>query len=236
VKSPWMGVLVCLFALGLASVAWGQAFAPADEAGKAKADAPAAAPGDNAAPVPAKTDAKMAAAAKSVKDLVAKAEQTLDLCNKEKEKPAEKQDARKIDALKMTAAKMYINAALKATGFARSLKAEDKESFINEYDKPNREKGIAILLELAQAAEKKKDFRQAMMLYKEILSIDPKNAEAEAATKRVTEEAKAWAKDPANKGGGSDKNNPKDWEKGYKSDYSGGYSNTDWAKTGRSTW
>jgi len=234
VKFLWVWALVGVFTLGVASVAWGQAAAaPAADADKAKTDAPAAAPaGDAAAPAVKANANKMEAGAKSVKDLVAKAEQTLELVNKEKEKPAEKQDAKKISQGKMMAARMYINAAQKAAGFARSLKGDDKDSFISQYDKPNREKGIALLFELAQAAEQKKDFRTAVLLYQEILRDDPKNAEAEAALKRLAEEQKAIA----SKGGGSDKTNPKDWEKNYKQDYTGGYSHTDWAKTGRSTW
>jgi hypothetical protein len=237
-------LLVWALALGLAQVAWGQAIpAKADDAGKAKADAAGAsgavaAPADNAAaPGAPKADARKEAAIKAVKAIVAQAEKTLELCAKEQEKPVEKRDTKKINEYKLTAARIYVNAALKAMGYARNLKGDDKQAFLDEYDKPNRAKGIELLMELALAAEKKGDFRQATILLKDILSIDPKNAEAQAALVRVAEETKTARTDPSrNQGGSEDKTNVKDWEQSYKGDYTGGYTHTDWKKYGRGGW
>jgi tetratricopeptide (TPR) repeat protein len=156
------------------------------------------------------TDAKFEKAAKPVLDQVAQAEKVLKLFETEMAKPEEKRNVQQAQNFKATAARFYLAAALKAKqASALLLKKEDKEAFSEQYEKPNREKAIAILLELADAAMGKKDYKQAMGLYKDVLAADPKNEAALEGIKKIQAEVAAGAgkTGSGSSGGGSNTTN-----------------------------
>jgi tetratricopeptide (TPR) repeat protein len=181
---------------------------------KAEAGAPAAG-------AAVATDARFEKAAKPVLDQIAQAEKVLKLFETEMAKPEEKRNAQQAQNFKVTAARFYLAAALKAKqASALLLKKEDKEAFAEQYEKPNREKAIAIWLELADAAMAKKDYKQAMGLYKDVLAVDPKNEAALEGIKKIQTELAAGAatKGGSSAGGNTDTRDVKDKgleDKGY---------------------
>ena len=184
-KSAVTGGLAVAFllAFGMAAVAWGE-------------DAPAA-----PAPTPPKEEKKVVdkseIAAAAVKNQVAIAEKLMQQVSEEMAKPDGKRDAKKVDGLKLKAADTYVVAALAAVRGAATLKPDEKQPFLDLYDKPNREKAIGILLELADAAKSKKRNQEATTLYKRVLQIDPKNQAATDGIKAVQDALKGGGpKDP----------------------------------------
>jgi tetratricopeptide (TPR) repeat protein len=221
--ASFVGVLV----LCLVASAWGE------DGANTAAPAAAVPTGDK----PAGAVVKNAAADKVAAEVTTKvtaAEKLLKLNEEEMAKPEDKRDLKKANGLKMNAALAYFQAAQKAKGFSVRLKDDEKAPFLDQYDKPNREKAVSILLELADAAKTKKDYANALALYKEVLQMDPKNASAEAGIKAITEEMKTVKAGTSNGGGSTDKTNIKDYQKGYKQDYSG--THTDWGRAGRTGW
>jgi tetratricopeptide (TPR) repeat protein len=182
-KLAIVGGLVGVLALGLAAMAWG-------------GETPSTpAPGAPVPGTPAPKEDKTDKAAAGVKEQVALAEKLLKQCEEETAKPENKQDAKKIVNLKTSAAKAYLAAAMQAKrGAALFSKADEKQAFLDQYEKPNRDKAISILLELAEAAKAKKHYQEAIALYKEVLQIDPKNSAAESGLKATLEEIKAGNK------------------------------------------
>jgi tetratricopeptide (TPR) repeat protein len=223
-KSVMTASLVAVLAMCLAAGAWAEDTVNANAATPAVGgDKPAAAPIKNVALDKAVAD---------VGAQIAQAEKMLKLAEEELAKPEDKRDAKKIQQLKVNAALAYLRAAQKAKGFSVRLKEDERPAFLDQYDKPNREKAISLLLELADAAKAKKAYADALALYKEVLGMDPKNASAAEGIKAVTEEMKiAKATGSNNVGGSSDKTNIKDYQKGYKQDLSG--THIDWGRAGR---
>jgi tetratricopeptide (TPR) repeat protein len=227
-----IGVLV----LCLSACAWGEEV-NTDKAG-------AAAPPATTATTPAagtteKPAVKNLALDRTIADIaaqVAASEKLLKSCEEEMAKPEDKRDVKKAQNLKVNAALGYYRAAAKAKGFSLRLKDDEKQSFLDQYDKPNREKAVSLLLELADAAKGKKSYQEALSLYKQVLGIEPKNAAAEAGIKAITEELKtAKATGSGSAGSGTDNTTTvKPWEQGYKKDY--GAKHTDWGRTGRGAW
>jgi len=161
-------------------------------AGTPPADGAGGAPASSASATPA-TDVKVDKAAAPVKEMLIQVEKTQKLLDAETGKPAEKQDAKRIHGLKETIARLYLNASQKAKFQSASFKGDAKQAFLDQYEKPNREKAVSILLELANDALQKKDYRSAEALARQVLACDPKNADAEALVKRIADE-KAAAK------------------------------------------
>jgi hypothetical protein len=242
--------LVGVLAFGLAVSASGQNVPwKADGDANAPAGAPAAvapvAPGAPAAaaegvtPAGGADPAKLEKAGVPVKDILAQVAKVQKLLDDELAKPDAKRDAKKIPNLKESIARLYLSAAQKAKVQSQSAiftKAEDKQAFLDQYEKPNRDKAIALLFELANDALAKKDYRGAETLARQILILDPKNAEAEAFIKKIAEEKaaalKAGAKNSGSGGGDSlkDKNiNPN--IRDYSRDGRG--TKTDYGNTGR---
>jgi hypothetical protein len=230
-----------MLAVGLTAAAWGEDVPwKAGEGDKPAAPAPAVGEAPATPPVKEATaakDVKMENAVKAIEAKVAQAEKVMDLSKKESEKPAEKQNEKLVNGYKLSAARMYLGAALEAKAQAgRFKKDEDKQSILDQYEKPNKEKAIAIFLELAGVAKQKGDLRAAAGLYQEVLKIDPQNAEATAALKQMQEELKAAQKNgpnSKNKGGGNDNNgqNPPDpsMKKTWRQDPN---PKTDWGHSG----
>lgn len=224
-KSLMAASFVGVLAFCLVASAWGE------DGANTAAPAATAPAGDK----PAGAAVKNAAADKVAAEVAAKvtaAEKLLKLNEEEMAKPEDKRDIKKASNLKMNAALAYFQAAQKAKGFSVRLKDAEKASFLDQYEKPNREKAVSILLELADAAKTKKDYANALSLYKEVLQMDPKNSSAEAGIKAITEEMKTAKAGTNNGGGTSDKTNIKDYQKGYKQDYTG--THVDWGRAGRS--
>jgi tetratricopeptide (TPR) repeat protein len=219
-KSVMTANMVGVLVLCLSACAWGEEV-NADKAGAA----------DGAAE---KAVVKNPALDKIVADIaaqVAASEKLLKSCEEEMAKPEDKRDVKKAQGLKARAAAGYYGAAMKAKGFSVRLKDDEKQSFMEQYDKPNREKAVSLLLGLADAAKEKKSYQEALSLYKQVLNIDPKNAAAEAGIKAITEELKTAKAKGSGQGGSTDKTNIKPWENTYKKDYTG--THTDWGRTGR---
>jgi hypothetical protein len=232
-----LGGLVGVLALGLSMTAWAQDVPWKGEGDKPKVDAPApgapAAPAEGATPAPAVDNAKLEKVAGPVKDVLAQIEKVQKLLDAEIAKPDEKRDAKKILGFKESIARLYLSAAARAKGQAAALKPEEKQPFLDQYEKPNRGKAISILMELANEALGKKDFRNAEALAKQVLVIDPTNTEAQELLKRIVEEKTAAAKSGNTSGGGTRDQATKD-KMGQK-DYtqSGRDPKTDYGKTGR---
>lgn len=213
-------------ALWLAGGAWAEPAGQTANAERAAVATPGAAPG--VPPVAAPKNI-LERAAEEVKTQVAAAEKLLKLSEEEMAKPENRRDARRASALKLNAAQTYLRAAQKAKSYTPRLKEEDRQAFLSEYERPNREKAVALLLELAKAAMDKNDLRTALALYGEVLKIDPGNATAQAAAKKLTEEIKT-AKSGGSTGGGSN-DEIKNYQRSYRHDWSG--TGTDWGRIGR---
>ena len=145
----------------------------------------------SAAPVPGATPKvepkvdKAEKAAATVKAQVAVADNWLKQAEDEMAKPDNKRDVRKADAFKVKAAQAYVAAALTAFRAAATLKDDEKQAFLEQYDKPNREKAIRILLDLADAAKSTRRWQEATNYYKQVLQIDPQNQAAADGIKAV---------------------------------------------------
>jgi len=224
-KLTAMAGLIGVLSLGLAATAWSEEGAPDANKENAVTAAPAVA-------TPAK-DSKLEKAVADVKAQADVAERLLKLYEEEMAKPESKRNLRKAQGLRLNAAQAYFRAALKAKADSALLTADEKPTFLEQNEKPNREKAVALLMELAAAARQQKDFRQAKSLYADVLKIDPTNTAAQEALKSLDEEMKTAAKKGAAGSGGSSDTNIKDWQKGYKQDYSQSPANTDWGRTGR---
>lgn len=239
-KSLMMAGVAAVLALALAAGACAEVQGqPADgkPAPEASPPAPAGATAAPAVETPSAAAAKttLEKVAAEIDAQVATAEKLVKLFNEEMAKPEDKRDPRRINGLKLNAAQAYLRAAQKAKYNAPRFKDDARQSFLDQYEKPNREKAIALLQELADAAMQKKDYRNALALYNNILGIDPKNAAATEAIKKINEEMKTAKANGSNSTGGStNKDDIKKFQQGYKQDWSG--THIDWGKTGRGTY
>jgi tetratricopeptide (TPR) repeat protein len=198
-KSAIVGGLVGLLSLGLVAAVWG---------GEGLSQPPGATTPPTGAAEPGTTTPKpdkAEKAAAAVKEQVAVAENWIKQYDEEMAKPEKKRDAKKLTTFKLNAAKAYMAAAMQAKQGAAALPKDEKQAFLDQYEKLNREKAISILLELADAARAKKDYRDAVTYYKDVLQVDPGNTTAEAGLKATLEEMKTGAKNTKDKntGGGS---------------------------------
>jgi tetratricopeptide (TPR) repeat protein len=235
-KRLMLAAMVAMLVLGLASWARAEGLfkddAKKDEPG-AKAAAPAAGQAEPAV-APAK-DLLSAAVKKRIDDKVALAEKMLQAAKDELAKPEGKADLKNADGYKIRAYGFYIGAMLEARKAAASAKKDDKAAISEQFEKPNKEKAIEILLALGDATAAKKDIKSAVAYYRQVLSIDPENVTAKDKLKALAEEAaRANAKDPKGTGskGGSDSTNRYDPSKGpdgsrtgvpkHPGDYTGG--------------
>jgi hypothetical protein len=198
-KSVMHAGLVLVLVLGLAGIASAQVV-PWKASDPPKADAPAAAaPAADAGaatgtPADAAADPKLEKAAIPVKEVLAQIAKAQKVLDDESAKPADKQDPKRVRSMTEAIARLYLNASQKAKAQSSSFKADEKQAFLDQYDKPNRDKGIGILLELANDSLAKKDYRNAESGAKQVLALDPKNAEAEALLKKIAEDKVAAAK------------------------------------------
>jgi len=234
-KSLMMGGVAVALALALAAGAYAEVQGQPGDDGMA--GAPAAAPAAPAVETPTAATAKTALekAAAEINAQVAAAEKLVKLFNEEMAKPEDKRDLKRINGLKLNAAYAYMRAAQKAKFYAPRIKDDARQSFLDQYEKPNRENAIALLQELAAAAVEKKGYRDALALYNNILGIDPKNAAATEAIKKINEEIKTAKANGSNSaGGGTNKDDIKKFQESYRRDWSG--THTDWGKTGRSSY
>ena len=225
-KRLMLAALVAMFVLGLASWARAEGLfkddAKKEEPG-AKAEAPAAGQAEPA--VAQGKDLLSAAVKKRIDDKVAMAEKMLQQAKDELAKPEGKADVKKADGFKLRASQQYFGASLDAKAAAASAKKDDKAAISEQFEKPNKEKAIEILLALGDAAAGKKDIKSAVAFYKQVLNIDPENVTAKDKLKALAEEAaRANAKDTKGTGskGGSDSTNRNDPSKGADGSRTGG--------------
>jgi tetratricopeptide (TPR) repeat protein len=226
-----VGAVVGVLALVLAATVWAEGTVPWQPGAASTPAAPTEATMTvtETPPAPA-VNPKFEKMATPVKEMVTQAEKLLKQAEDEMAKPEDKRDAKKALAMKTNAARLYLNAAQKAKmGSALLTKADEKQAFLDQYEKPNRDKAVSMILELADAARAKKDYTQAVSLYKQVLTIDPKNSTAEAAIKAIAEEMKTAAQAGTKGGTGGGSSQIKDYQKDYKTDYSG-HSKTNWAR------
>jgi hypothetical protein len=234
-KSVMHGGLALVLVLGIAGIAMAQVV-PWKVGDPPRADAPAApgaavaAPAGDAAGTAAPVDAKTEKASAPVKKILTQIETVQKQCDEEAAKPTDKQDPKKVRSMKEAIARLYLTAAQTAKTQSATFKGDEKQAFLDQFDKPNREKSISLLLELANDSLTKKDYRNAASIAKQVLALDPKNAEAEALLKKIAEEmaaaAKTGSKTTGNVGSGDSKNpldpNLRDFSRdgrGVKSDY-----------------
>jgi len=185
-KSIMHGSLALVLVLGIAGIAMAEA--------PAAPGAAVVAPAGDAAGTAAPVDAKTEKASAPVKKILTQIETVQKQCDEEAAKPTDKQDPKKVRSMKEAIARLYLTAAQTAKTQSATFKGDEKQAFLDQFDKPNREKSISLLLELANDSLTKKDYRNATSLAKQVLALDPKNAEAEALLKKIAEEMAAAAK------------------------------------------
>lgn len=227
-----MGGLALAVAAGTwaAGVPW-KADVKKDDAGAGAADAA----GGGSDLKTAMEPAQYARVIKPIEAKVEAAQAAMKPYEKEMEKPEDKRNQKVLLACKDRAATAYLSAALAAKKAIGMVKDEGQKAAIKEqYEDPNNQKAIEILLEIAAAAQEKNDLRTAVAYYKRVLGVDKENAQAKEGLTRMAEQlkqAQADAKKSGNKGGGSEEK--KSWEQG---DHSTTGRTTDWSKSGRGTW
>jgi hypothetical protein len=195
-RSIMRGSLALVLVLGIAGIAMAEA--PAEPG--AAVVAPAGDAAGTAAPA-AGNDAKTEKASAPVKKILTQIETAQKLCDEEAAKPTDKQDPKKVRSMKEAIARLYLTAAQTAKTQSATFKGDEKQAFLDQFDKPNREKAVSLLLELANDSLTKKDYRNAGSIAKQVLALDPKNAEAEALLKKIAEEMAAAAKTGSKTGG-----------------------------------
>jgi hypothetical protein len=197
-KTAVHGGLILALALGLTSFALAQAVPwKTDDPDKTDAlavpGADAATGAAGAAPA-AGADSKMEKAAAPVKKVLAQADAFQKQIETELAMPDDKKNPAKIRTAKESIVRLYMSAALTAKAQSSSLKGDEKQAFMDQYEKPNRDKAIDLMLELATDSLNKQDYRSAESITKQVLGIDPRSGQAEALLKRITDEKKAAAK------------------------------------------
>jgi hypothetical protein len=222
--------LMTMLAVAMSASAWAEGVFKDD--GAAKKDEPAAKAVEPAGqPAAGELPARVV---KAIEDKVAMAEKIMTTYQTEMDKPVEKRNVNTANGLKLRAAHAYLGAALEAKKVGASLKDDQKAAVAEKYEKPNRQKAIDMLLELAQAAAEKKDIRGAVALYKQVLQLDPENATAKDALKKLEEEAKTAKTDKGTGNQGGGENRSYDPTKSNQGSRTGVDTKTDWKRTGRS--
>jgi hypothetical protein len=150
--------------------------------------APVATPTGGDAASPLATDPRFAKVVKSVEEQLAAAAKLQGLYDKELAKPEKSRNANLLKGYKTNIAQAYMKAASIAKMQASQFtKPDDKKLITDTYDKPNRDKAVAIYLEQADEAMTKKDYREAISLYKMILSIEPDNQTAKDGLQKIAD-------------------------------------------------
>lgn len=188
--------------------------------GTATAAATPAAPaaGEAAAPGDLKTELSQAdykSLVKPIEDKVALAEKAMENYNKTKEKLGDKAKPGELNNIKEAAINMYLGASLAAKQAAgRTKKDTVKAALAEQFEKPNKQKAVDMMMEMATEALAKmpKDFKLAAGLYKKVVAVDPQNEAVKEAMKQLeadyTEAMKTQAKVGAKGGSGDDVQKP----------------------------
>jgi hypothetical protein len=154
-------------------------------------------------------DPKFAIVVKPIEEMIAQAAKIQALYDKEMAKPEKSRIPQNLEDWKTGMAKSYLSGALKAKAAAAQFPKDEeaKKLIADVYEKPLREKAVAIYLEQADAAMAKKDYRRAISLYNQIIQVDSKNQTAKDGLKLAQEAMKpapvpvANTKAPASTGG-----------------------------------
>jgi len=211
------GAFAAAFILGSMAACPGQ-----DIARKASGGTDTVTPGDLKADL---SPAQYARIVKPIETRMAMAAKAMEPYEKEMQKPEAKRRQALLIACKEQAASHYFAASASARrGIPLVRKDSLKAALKEQYEEPNKQKAIDLYLELALDAHTGGDLRRAVGYYRQILAIDPENAQAKNALLKLAEQYRQAMKDarkPGGKGGGSDE------------DHSGyGYSR-DWSSVGR---
>jgi len=140
---------------------------------------------------------------------VALADKAMEAHDKEMQKPVEKRQATLLQRYKVQAAQMHVAAAKAALRAKHMVQKASHRACIQEtFEVPNKKKAVALYLDLGIEARAEGNLRQAALVYKEVLAIDPENAEAKAALKELAREYQQALRDrkyrSKSSGGGSD--------------------------------
>jgi len=207
-KRLMLAALVALLVLGFTGWARAEGLFK-DDAGKKEGPAAKAVEPAGAEPAGEK-NLLPAAVKKRMDDKIAMAEKMLQTYKAEMDKPEGKRDAKKADGFRIRACDFYRQAAFDAKAAAAQTKKEEQKAAITEqFEKPNKQKAIGILLELASTAAERKDIRSAVGFYREVLKLDPENISAKEGLQRLEAQVKNAPKDTkgtGSKGGGDNEN------------------------------
>jgi tetratricopeptide (TPR) repeat protein len=179
-------------------------------------------------------DPKFATVVKPIEEQIAQVAKIQALYDKEMAKPEKSRNLQLLDGYKTSMARAYLAGSLKAKAAAAQFaKDEDKKLLADTYEKPLRDKALAIILELADAALAKKDYRNATSLYQQCLQIDKDCQAATDALKQIQEAMKQPATTTSTTtgagGGSSSKDPPKSWQQPN-------YSNPGYTKSWKTTY
>jgi len=164
----------------------------------------------------------------SIDAKVALAEKAMAPYEKEMEKPPEKRRTDLLQKCKVRSAQMYMEAAKAALRAQNTLHKATQRACIKEtYEDPNRQKAIRIYQGLGLDARAQGNIPQAAFFYKQVLAIDPDNAEGKVALKELALEYRQALQDQKyrgkNAGGSSEDRKAWDWD--YGSDHKRDYGN-----------
>ena len=150
------------------------------------------------------------------------AAKTMKVYEKEKAKPADRQNPRVLLGCKQRAATFYVGASLAAKNAVNRLRDERlKNAVMKQYQKPNEQKAVDVYLELAMKAQDEGNVRGAIGYYKRILKFDKDNTDAKQALAKIAKELqqKARTGTGGKSTGGGTEDERRSWERD--DDYSG---------------
>jgi len=224
-----VGAWTAVFTLASVAVCVGQEVPWKAFGGTSKSEG-SVAPGDLKAEL---SPAQYARVVKPIETRIALAKKAMEPYEKEMQKDAEKRRQHVLIKCKERAASCYLSASYSAKKAVRLVKKDSLKAALKEqYEEPNKQKAIDIYLELALDAHTEGNLRRAVGYYKQILKIDPENADARDALTKLAEQyrqALEDAKKGGSKGGGETE---KPWDQ---TDYkrTGREYEGDWSKIGR---
>jgi hypothetical protein len=157
---------------------------------------------------------------KPIEAKLADVEKTMETYEKEKAKPAGRQNPRLLLACKERTATFYLGASLAAKNAANRVREDHiKNAIKDQYQTPNEQKAIDIYLELAMKAQDDGNVRGAVGYYKRILSIDKDNSQAKEGLTKIAKELQQNARTGSRSKGGGSEDERRSWERD--DDYSG---------------
>jgi hypothetical protein len=158
---------------------------------------------------------------KPIEAKIEDAEKMQKMLDKEKAKPAGRQNPRVLLGCKERMATHYVGASVAAKNASNRVREDHlKKAIKQQYQQPNEQKAIDIYLELAMKAQDDGNVRGAVGYYKRILKIDNDNTQAKEALTKIAKDLQQRSRTGGSrsKGGGSE-DERRSWERD--DDYSG---------------